>query len=169
MRPAATSDGNGAGARMTSISHPAMAAEARAAPKAVARNAALDRARTFITVLVLVHHAVMPYTYYGHTDKQSFVGLDGVVLFTDSFFMAAMFLLSGLFVWPSLQRKGAGWFLRDRWQRLGRRFWFCAVVLMPLAYSAVDLRVSGEHSFLEFWWKTVTVGPWPSGPVWFVI
>lgn len=23
-------------------------------------------------------------------------------------------------------------------------------------------------SFAAFWWKTITVGPWPSGPVWFV-
>src|ERR1700712_5136455 len=168
MRPAATSDGNGAGARMTSISHPAMAAEARAAPKAVARNAALDRARTFITVLVLVHHAVMPYTYYGHTDKQSFVGLDGVVLFTDSFFMAAMFLLSGLFVWPSLQRKGAGWFLRDRWWRLGLPFAVAMLVLMPVSYYAVSLRLHPEIGFAQFWWKSVTVGPWDSGPAWLV-
>ena len=23
-------------------------------------------------------------------------------------------------------------------------------------------------SFADFWWKTVTVGPWPSGPIWFL-
>ena len=25
-----------------------------------------------------------------------------------------------------------------------------------------------EAGFPEFWWKTITVGPWPSGPLWFV-
>ena len=115
-------------------------ARAQAAPKAKARNAALDRARTFITMLVLIHHSVIAYTYFGHTDKQSFLGFDGVVLFNDSFFMAAMFFLSGLFVWPSLQRKGIGWFLRDRWWRLGLPFIVCALVLMPLAYYAIELR-----------------------------
>ncbi len=153
---------------MTSISHSAVAAQARATPKAATRNLALDRARTFITVLVLVHHSVMPYTYYGHTDKQSFVGLDGVVLFTDSFFMAAMFLVSGLFVWPSLQRKGAGWFLRDRWWRLGLPFIVAMLVLMPVSYYAVSLRLHPEIGFAEFWWKSITVGPWDSGPAWFV-
>jgi hypothetical protein len=59
-------------------------------------------------MLVLIHHSVIAYTYCGHTDKQSFLGFDGVVLFNDSFFMAAMFFLSGLFVWPSLKRKGIG-------------------------------------------------------------
>ena len=70
------------------------------------RNAAFDRTRTFIILLVLLHHSVIPYTYYGHTDRQSFLGFDAVVTFNDSFFMAAMFLLSGLFVWPSLKHKG---------------------------------------------------------------
>src|SRR3984957_9867845 len=153
---------------MTIISETAASALARPAPKAKARNAALDRSRTFITMLVLIHHSVIAYTYFGHTDPQSFLGFDGVVTFNDSFFMAAMFFVSGLFVWPSLQRKGTGWFLRDRWWRLGLPFIVCALILMPVAYYAVDLRVSGQNSFTEFWWKTVTVGPWPSGPAWFV-
>jgi peptidoglycan/LPS O-acetylase OafA/YrhL len=159
---------NPAGTRMTSISESVAPAQARATPKAGTRNAALDRARTFITMLVLIHHSVIAYTYFGHTDPQSFLGFDGVVIFNDSFFMSAMFFLSGLFVWPSLRRKGTGWFLRDRWWRLGLPFIVCAVFLMPLAYYAVDLRLSGENSFTAFWWKTVTVGPWPSGPAWFV-
>jgi Acyltransferase family len=91
-----------------------------------------------------------------------------VVLFNDSFFMSAMFFLSGLFVWPSLQRKGTGWFLRDRWWRLGLPFAVAALILMPVAYYAVELRLHPEVSFLAFWWQTITVGPWPSGPVWFV-
>jgi surface polysaccharide O-acyltransferase-like enzyme len=156
------------GACMTSISDSAAPTEARAAPKAATRNAALDRARTFITMLVLIHHSVIAYTYFGHTDRQSFLGFDGVVTFNDSFFMAAMFFLSGLFVWKSLQRKGVGWFLRDRWWRLGLPFIVCVLIVMPVAYYAVDLRISGQNSFAEFWWKTVTVGPWASGPAWFV-
>lgn len=131
------------------------------------RNAALDRARTFITLLVLIHHSVIAYTHYGHIDKQSFLGFDAVVLFNDSFFMAAMFLLSGLFVWPSLQRKGAIWFLRDRWWRLGFPFMVSALLIAPVAYYAIALRLTGE-SFPDFWWKTVTTGPWEIGPAWFV-
>jgi peptidoglycan/LPS O-acetylase OafA/YrhL len=153
---------------MTTISQSAAPAQARTVSKAATRNAALDRARTFITMLVLIHHSVIAYTYFGHTDRQSFLGFDGVVIFNDSFFMAAMFFLSGLFVWPSLQRKGTGWFLRDRCWRLGQPFIVCALILMPVAYYAIDLRLSGQNSFVEFWWKTVTVGPWPSGPAWFV-
>ena len=35
-----------------------------------ARSLSLDRARTFLTLVVLLHHAVIPYTYYGHTDPK---------------------------------------------------------------------------------------------------
>src|ERR1700744_6645223 len=112
---------------MTSIAQTAAPAGVRAGPRAKTRNAALDRARTFITMLGLIHHSVIAYTYFGHTDRQSFLGFDGVVVFNDSFFMAAMFFLSGLFVWPSLQRKGIGWVLRDRWWRLGLPYIGCAM------------------------------------------
>jgi surface polysaccharide O-acyltransferase-like enzyme len=145
------------------------AVDTRAKPAAGARNAALDRARTFIVLLVLIHHSVIPYTYYGHTDRQSLLLFDAVVTFNDSFFMAAMFLLSGLFVWPSLQHKGIGSFLRGRWLRLGLPFAIGSVFLMPLAYYAVELRNSGAGSgFIAYWWKTITVGPWESGPIWFL-
>src|SRR5215813_14859059 len=157
------------GRAMTTISQAAALAQARAAPKTKARNAALDRARTFITVLVLIHHSVIAYTYYGHTDRQSFLGFDGVVLFNDGFFMSAMFFLSGLFVWPSLQRKGISWFLRDRFWRLGLPFIVCALLVMPFAYWAIELELHDPNmTFAAFWWRTVTDGPWNSGPAWFV-
>ncbi len=83
--------------------------------------------------------------------------------------MAAMFFLSGLFVWPSLQRKGIGWFLRDRWWRLGLPYIVCVLLLMPFAYWAIELELHNPNTtFAEFWWRTVTVGPWNSGPAWFV-
>jgi Acyltransferase family len=136
-------------------------------PVSAGRNLVYDRARTFIILLVLLHHAVIPYTYYGHTDAQSLLAFDGLVVFDDSYFMAAMFLLSGLFVWPSLTHKGIGVFLRDRLLRLGLPLAICAIVLMPLAYYTIELRQHGS-TFTGFWWQMVTKGPWPSGPAWFI-
>jgi hypothetical protein len=132
-----------------------------------ARNFALDRVRSFIIILVLIHHSVIPYSYYGRVDRQSFLGFDAITTFNDTFIMAAMFLLSGLFVWPSLQRKGVSDFLRGRLLRLGVPLVVGSVILMPLAYYTVELRNSGL-GFPAFWWKTVTVGPWESGPIWFL-
>ncbi len=107
---------------MTSISHSDFSAQAQAVPKATTRNFAFDRARSFLTLVVVLHHAVIPYTYFGHTDPKTWIGFDVVVTATDSFFMAAFFFLSGLFVWPSLSRKSTATHLRDRLLRLGLPF-----------------------------------------------
>src|ERR1700749_1199722 len=157
-----------AGAQMTTISHSDVAAPARAVPKATTRNFAFDRARSFLTLVVVLHHAVIPYTYFGHTDGKSWIGFDVVVTATDSFFMAAFFFLSGLFVWPSLSRKSTATHLRDRLLRLGLPFAIAAFTVISLAYYAIALRHDPNLTFSAFWWKTVTVGPWPSGPIWFV-
>jgi len=153
---------------MTTISHSAAVADARGAPTARTRNFALDRARTFLTLVVLIHHAVIPYTYFGHTDPKSWIGFDAVVLATDSFFMAMFFFLSGLFVWPSLGHKLPHVFVHDRLLRLGLPFVICAFTVIPIAYYAIALRQQPDIGFAAFWRKTITVGPWPSGPLWFV-
>jgi hypothetical protein len=154
---------------MITMSHSAtIGAEARATPKAKSRNLSIDRARTFLTLVVLLHHAVIPYTHFGHTDPASWIGFDIVVLATDSFFMAMFFFLSGLFTWPGIARKAPQAFLRDRLLRLGLPFAIAALTVIPLAYYAIALQQNTELTFTAFWWKTVTVGPWPSGPIWFV-
>lgn len=118
-------------------------------------------------LVVLLHHAVISYTHFGHTDPKSWIGFDVIVLATDSFFMAMFFFLSGLFVWPSLAHKETRVFLQDRLLRLGLPFAIAACTAIPIAYYAIALRQHPDTSFAAFWWQTVTVGPWPSGPIWF--
>src|SRR5207237_8094565 len=98
----------------------------------------------------------------------SWLGFAAVVLATDSFFMAMFFFLSGLFVWPSLAHKPPQIFIRDRLLRLGLPFAIAAFTIIPIAYYAIALRQQPDISFTAFWWKTITVGPWPSGPIWFI-
>jgi surface polysaccharide O-acyltransferase-like enzyme len=150
---------------MTTVAE-SQAGAANAAAKT--RNLSLDRARTFLTLVVLLHHAVIPYTYYGHTDPKFFFGFDMIVLATDSFFMAMFFFLSGLFAWPGIARKGPASYMRDRLIRLGIPFVICAFTVIPLAYYAISLRHHPEIGFWQFWWTTITKGPWPSGPIWFL-
>jgi hypothetical protein len=128
----------------------------------------LDRTRTFLTLVVLFRHAVIPYAYFGHTDPKFLIGFDMVVIATDSFFLAMFFVLSGLCVWPRLVRKGPWRYLLDRPLRLGLPFAISALTIIPIAYYALSLRHQPEVSFADFWWKTVTAGPWPSGPIWFL-
>jgi surface polysaccharide O-acyltransferase-like enzyme len=136
------------------------------------RIAALDRARTFITLSVLLHHSVLNYTWFGQGDPMRWLGFDLLVLFNDSYFMAFMFFISGLFVRGSLMRKGPAVFVRDRAWRLGVPYLVSVLVLIPIAYYPTFLRYhlpgTTDLNFLHFWWHTLTVGPWPSGPAWFL-
>jgi peptidoglycan/LPS O-acetylase OafA/YrhL len=136
------------------------------------RIVAIDRARTFVTLLVIVHHSVVNYTYFGNGDRIRWLGFDLVVLFDDSFFMAFMFLISGLFVHDSLARRDTVGYLRHRAWRLGVPLLISIFVLIPIAYYASFLRYhlpgTTDFNFLHFWWHTLTIGPWPSGQSWFL-
>ncbi len=142
------------------------------AKAATVRITALDRARTFITLLVLIHHSAVNYTHFGSGDSMRWLGFDLVVLFNDSFFMACMYLISGLFVHDSLRRRGTSDYMRHRAWRLGIPFLVSIFVLMPIAYYPTFLRYhlpgTTDFNFFHFWWHTLTVGPWPSGPAWFL-
>ena len=97
------------------------------------RIVAFDRARTFITLLVLLHHSVVNYTHFGNGDKARWLGFDLVVLFNDSFFMACMFLISGLFV----QQKSR----EARAYKLSR----LSLLASRRAIPAVDLRLHADR------------------------
>jgi peptidoglycan/LPS O-acetylase OafA/YrhL len=148
------------------------------------RTAAIDGLRSLLTLLVVAHHAVLAYFAYAPPpgafdamltwsafpiiDAAKSPGVDLLVLWNDSFFMALMFLLSGLFAGPSLARKGAGGFVFDRFVRLGLPFIISAGVLAPLAYyPAFLLREPATLAagFVDAWAK---LGVWPAGPAWFL-
>jgi surface polysaccharide O-acyltransferase-like enzyme len=139
---------------------------------APARMVVLDRMRTFVTLSVLIHHSLLNYTWFGSGDPMRWLGFDLVVLFNDSYFMAFMFFISGLFVRDSLMRNGSAIFLRARAWRLGVPYLLSVFVLMPIAYYPTFLRYhlpgTTDYNFLHFWWHTLTVGLWPSGPAWFL-
>jgi peptidoglycan/LPS O-acetylase OafA/YrhL len=133
---------------------------------AAERIVALDRSRTFITLLVVLYHSVINYTYYGiGGDRMRWIGFDGVVLFCESFFMACMFLISGLFVAGSLARRGAGNYLASRVLRLGVPYLVSILVIMPLAYYRYHFT---QYDFVQFYWRMLTADTWPVGSSWFV-
>jgi glucans biosynthesis protein C len=145
------------------------------------RIVAFDYLRGFIVVLVVLHHSVLAYCRFGHFDRLHYLrssapivdpakwlGFDLIVLFNDGYFMPLMFLLSGLFAWPALTRKGSVVYCRDRLLRLGLPFAIAAVSVMPLAYFPSFRMTGATAGFGEFWTDMIVSGPWPSGPAWFV-
>jgi len=160
---------------------PILTDKADSHPEPGARDASLDYLRAFIVLLVLLHHSVLGYMVLWPAqpgtfkilpapivDPQRWAGFDFLVIFNDTFFMALMFLLSGLFVWPSLRRKGGARFLRDRILRLGVPFAVAAAILMPLAYYPSYAVTGADPGFLAYARAWLSLGFWPSGPAWFI-
>lgn len=154
---------------------------------APAYHVALGHLRAFVIFLVVVHHSLLAYYPGLPSPAQPFAGgamlwrafpvLDPVrwaltpllTSFNDIFFMALMFLLSGLFVPGSLERKGLGRFLRGRVVRLGIPFLFSAGIVTPIAYYAAYLQVGGTPGLESYWQAWRSIGGWPVGPAWFML
>src|SRR5439155_26676119 len=101
-------------------------------------------------------------------DADRWIGFDLFCAFQFLYLMQLMFFLSGLFVWPSLERKGAGAFLYDRFLRLGVPFLLGTYLLMPLAYYPVYRVTAVDPSASAFWWHWNALPFWPSGPLCFL-
>lgn len=149
--------------------------------KATPRIVAFDYLRTFAIILVLVHHAVLAYvtfaqlnpatpiTFVPIVDSQKWSGFDLIALFNDTWFMAVLFFISGLFVWRSHIRKDSRMFLRDRLMRLGIPFIIGVPLIIPLAYFPgqleIELIYGGSTNYSDFWLGMVFRA---AGPLWFL-
>jgi hypothetical protein len=149
-------------------------------------NVPIGYLRGFVTVLVVLHHSLLAYHPFAAPPNATLVAeprlwpafpvVDAqrsmlsalLVGFNETFFMSLMFLLSGLFVWRSIQRKGSKAFLRGRALRLGVPFAIASLLLAPLAYYPAYLQTSARATSAGFWAQWTSLGQWYSGPVWFV-
>jgi len=150
-------------------------------------SASMGALRTLVTVLVVAHHSLIAYvpnppvpatatwsvkdllwTAFPVVDKQRFEPFGLFMGFNDVFFMSLMFFISGLFVWPSLTRKGFVVFVRDRILRLGVPFAVAAALLAPLAYYPSYLQGGGAPDPVSYAKAWLSLGSWPAGPAWFL-
>jgi glucan biosynthesis protein C len=145
------------------------------------RNYWLDNLRSFITVLVVAHHASLAYTTFAYFNKDAYIlsthpivdtvrwkGLDIFEDFNDIFFMSLMFLISGIFVMQSLQKKGAGKFITGRFSRLFIPFAIGVTLLMLLAYYPAWYLAHGNSNLKAYVIDFFIVEAWPVGPPWFI-
>lgn len=146
---------------------------------------ALHNLRGFAIVMVVAFHSCIaylvsqptpppfdapPYRWLANPiiDNQRWLGLDLFCAFQYMYLMHLMFFLSGLFVYPSLARKGPVRFAYDRLGRLGVPFVVGVLWLMPLAYYPVYRLTAVDPAWSAFWshWRALPF--WPSGPLWFL-
>jgi glucans biosynthesis protein C len=147
---------------------------------------ALDNLRGFVILLVLAFHSVLaylnflpaaPYPFnrapylwqaFPIIDTERWFGFDLFCAWQDVFLMSLFFFLSGLFVWPSLERKGTRRFIHDRLVRIGVPCVLVTALLMPLAGYPTYLQTTVDPGFLTFWRHWLALPFWPCGPMWFL-
>jgi glucans biosynthesis protein C len=162
---------------MRSSTEPVMAARA---------SRAIDNLRAVVILLVIAFHSVLaylnflpqspfafdspPYTWraFPIVDQQRWLGFDLFCAWLDVFLMSFFFLLSGLFVWPSLARKGAWTFLGDRLLRLGLPLAVVVLLVMPAAHYPSYLQTAVDPGIAAYWRHLLALPLWPVGPMWFV-
>src|SRR5215475_3766320 len=147
---------------------------------------ALNNLRTFAVVIVVAAHSFIAYLGSSPAspfrfddepfrwrsipiiDTDRWLGFDIFCAHQDTYLIALLFFLSGLFVWPSLTRKGARNFLRDRAVRLGLPFALAVGLLMPVAHYPVYRVTAADPSVTAYWQHLLALPLWPSGPPWFL-
>ena len=148
--------------------------------KAEGRDAAIDNLRTFVVVLVIFMHAAIGYTSFSKYDPAHYIdatapvvdpsrwgALDLPVVFIDTFSMPLLFLISGLFVFSGLDRKGSGGYFLSRMKRLGIPFLAAAFLISPLAFWPSYLMATPDSN-TPYWIRFFTADGWQIGPPWFL-
>jgi len=147
------------------------AVEITAAPPP--RDLYIDRLRSIMTALVLLHHTAITYGapggwFYNElrpSARLSCLLLTFFVATNQAYFMGFFFLLAGYFTPGSLERKGYAKFLGDRFSRLGLPLLTFILFLNPLT-TALIRAYEGRgfwSTFVRFWSHGV-IG---TGPLWF--
>jgi len=153
------------------VSSEPTAAATRAAPQ---RDLCIDRLRSVMTALVLLHHTAITYGaaggwFYNELYPSAAPSSILLTLFcatNQAYFMGFFFLLAGYFTSSSLERKGYARFLGDRFLRLGLPLLAFIFILGPLSAAIV-----AAHDGKGFWgvfpylWNHVI---FINGPMWFV-
>jgi len=147
---------------------------------------ALKNLRAFAIVMVLSFHSVLaylasqpaapepfdspPYHWLATPilDNQRWLGFDIYAASQYVALMPVMFFMSGIFVWPSLVRRGSWNFVYGRLVRIGLPFVFGVCLLMPIAYYPVYRVTAADPGWLAYWQHLTALPFWPGGPLWFL-
>jgi glucans biosynthesis protein C len=147
---------------------------------------ALKNLRAFAIVMVVSFHSVLaylasqpaapepfdspPYHWLATPilDHQRWLAFDIYAAFQYVALMPVMFFLSGIFVWPSLARRGSWNFFSGRLLRIGLPFVFGVYMLMPIAYYPVYRVTAADPGWLAYWRHWTALPFWPGGPLWFL-
>lgn len=137
------------------------------------RDLYIDRLRTVMTAIVVVFHAAITYGASGGwfyhevnpSASPSSLLLTIFVSTKQAYFMGFFFLLAGYFTPASLERKGYGRFILDRFLRLGLPLLAFGLILGPIAAGMVNAaQGDGFWPCIAWLWRHKR---FINGPLWF--
>jgi glucan biosynthesis protein C len=116
----------------------------------------IDYLRAFMVLLVVFEHALLPYA--AHYKFRAYIGdfggnvfFDVFHLHNDAIMMPFLFLLAGMFVLPSLQRRGFASFAREKFFRLVIPFVLGVTILVPIqTYSKYLVTTDPNINYLDY-------------------
>ena len=116
----------------------------------------LDNLRATVIVFVVVLHTFLSYMVYAPPwwyvlDPARSVFFDWAVILIDVPLMPVLFFLAGFFALPSLERRGAGAFMRDKVVRIGIPWIIGVLFLAPLITYMIYVSRQVPVSFAQFW------------------
>ena len=141
---------------------------------APARDLYIDRLRSVMTALVILHHTAITYGaagswFYNELHPSGSTSSLLLTLFCatqQAYFMGFFFLLAGYFTPASLERKGYAQFIGDRFTRLGLPLLVFGFVLGPLTAAIVNAAEGrGFWSAIVWLWNHNSL--FINGPLWF--
>ena len=133
----------------------------------------IDHCRAFLVSLVVLDHAMHAYSehyakYWFLPDFDRSIFFDVLHLHNDSFMMPSLFFLAGLFILPSLQRRGYLDFFKERALRLGVPFIIGVPLICPLlSYPKYKMYEDPTIGYWEYV-STVFIDKPQAGPFWFL-
>jgi peptidoglycan/LPS O-acetylase OafA/YrhL len=137
------------------------------------RDLYIDRLRSIMTAMVILHHTAITYGavggwFYNELHPSGSTSSLLLTLFcatNQAYFMGFFFLLAGYFTPASLERKGYARFIADRFLRLGLPLLVFGLVLGPLTDAMVTAAQGrGFWSTFVWLWNHRVFG---NGPLWF--
>lgn len=156
------------------VAVPSISSDSVNATLCLSRDLYIDRLRSVMTALVVLHHTALTYGAIGswfwrELNPSPALASQILILFcttNQAYFLGVFFFLGAYFTPSSLERKGYGRFIGDRFTRLGLPLLVFILVLAPFTMALAHWGDGGSFwAEIAYIWRHVVLNP---GPMWFV-
>jgi glucans biosynthesis protein C len=134
----------------------------------------IDHLRGFMFIFMALDHALHAYAtnwkrFWFFRDYEGSTVFDALYLHDQSIIMPMLFFIFGMFVLPSLQRRGLFGYLKERLIRLVPIYVVGVIFFVPLlSYPKYEQYDEPGIGYLDYWWNIFFGERMQAGPFWVV-